>query len=89
MTALSSRASNAAEVRRSSALTAAALRGGSDAREGPGHIVQGAYYAANLAKLKQQLGSAATPSSRLQLIADFDLTLTAPGSLQCHHMFGK
>eukprot|EP00611_Tribonema_gayanum_P024532 TRINITY_DN5443_c0_g1_i1.p1 TRINITY_DN5443_c0_g1~~TRINITY_DN5443_c0_g1_i1.p1 ORF type:complete len:418 (-),score=129.15 TRINITY_DN5443_c0_g1_i1:797-1987(-) len=81
----------------SSVMLAASLRGGDE-----GHIIRGPQYDQRVEAIKQLLaaGSSATAvavakegapagAAGLLVIADFDLTLTAPGSLQCHHMFGR
>jgi hypothetical protein len=53
-------------------------------------LLKSAAYESKVAKLKLLL--AAHKGGRaggLHVITDFDLTLTAPGSLQCHHMIGR
>jgi hypothetical protein len=87
-----------------SLFVAATLRGGAaqqarDEDEGlqrayePGHILKGPQYEAKVATMRRLLSKAhgvnGGGAAGLQIVTDFDLTLTAPGSVQCHHMFGR
>jgi hypothetical protein len=53
-------------------------------------LLKSAAYESKVAKLRQLLAvNRGGRAAALHVITDFDLTLTAPGSLQCHHMFGR
>ena len=49
--------------------------------------IESSRYAEKRAQLQAALSQ--QKAGCLHVITDFDLTLTAPGSLQCHHMFGQ
>jgi hypothetical protein len=51
-------------------------------------LLKSAAYESKVAKLRQLLDRGGRAAA-MHVITDFDLTLTAPGSLQCHHMFGR
>eukprot|EP00953_Heterococcus_sp_UTEX-ZZ885_P040053 20500-Heterococcus_DN1.PRE.4 len=51
-------------------------------------LLKSTAYESKVAKLRQMLDRGGRAAA-MHVITDFDLTLTAPGSLQCHHMFGR